>query len=111
MQELISPAQSERLVMMAALAAVLIGAAWGYRVLGARGLIAGLSGPLIFGMWQFHKYITRYDPVSGYFGLDKVKVLLLEIVLFIAVGAVLGWIWGALSYKKNEFTAEDRRGK
>jgi hypothetical protein len=106
-EELISPAQSEKLVMMAAVMTTLACAVWGYRVLGARGLTAGLTGPLVFVMWQFHKYITRYDPVSGYFGLDKVKVLLMEVVLFLAVGAALGWIWSALSYKKNEFTAED----
>jgi hypothetical protein len=102
MEELISPAQSEKLVLMSAVAVTLIGAGWGYRVLGARGLMAGLAGPLVFVLWQFHKYITRYDPASGYFGLDKVKILLLEVVLFIAVGVALGWIWDVMSRVKQK---------
>jgi NhaP-type Na+/H+ or K+/H+ antiporter len=52
----------------------------------------GLFGPLVYGLWQFHKWITRYDPQTGYFGLDKVWVLLLEVALFVVLGAVLGII-------------------
>lgn len=93
MQELISPAQSEKLVIVAALALLLYGAVAGYRALGTRGLIGALPGLLIYPLWQMHKYLTRFDPQTGYFGLDKVKVLLGEAVLFIVLGAVLGWMW------------------
>jgi hypothetical protein len=51
-----------------------------------------------------HKWITRYDPQSGYFGLDKVWVLLTEVVLFVVIGAILGTAWGKLvrlSHKDN----------
>lgn len=93
MQELISPAQSEKLVMIAVLLVALFGALAGYRAIGTRGLTAAVPGILIFPLWQMHKYLTRFDPVTGYFGLDKVKVLLGEVLLFIVLGAVLGWAW------------------
>ena len=112
MQELISPQQSEKFVAIAAVLITLVGAVWGYRAVGARGVLAGLCGPLVYGLWQFHKYITRFDPgfdANGkfdpsreYFGLDKVKVLLFEIVLFIALGAALGWAWGMISKVKEK---------
>ena len=96
MQELISPEQSDRLVLLVSVLLCLVAAGWGYRVLGSRGAAAGIVGPLVFVMWQFHKWITRYDPQSGYFGLDKVWVLLTEIVLFVVIGAILGTAWGKL---------------
>jgi hypothetical protein len=102
MHELISPQQSETAVLIASVILAVGGAIWGSRVRGSRGLPAGLVGPLVFGLWQFHKWITRYDPQSGYFGLDKVWVLLLEVALFVALGAAVGIVW-----KKNQFTAED----
>lgn len=102
MKELISPQQSETIVLIAALVLLIGGALWGYRVLGARGIFAGLAGPLVFGLWQFHKWITRFDPQTGYFGLDKVKVLLLEVVLFVVLGAVLGVLWSKIQLTKGE---------
>ena len=116
MQELITPQQSEKYVAIAALLITIIGVIWGYRAAGTRGVLAGLCGPLIFALWQIHKHVTRFDPgfdANGkfdpsreYFGLDKVKVLLFEIVLFIALGAALGWVWGMISRRSN-FTTED----
>jgi hypothetical protein len=111
MQELITPQQSEKFVAVAALLIAVVGMAWGYRAVGVRGVLAGLCGPLVYGLWQFHKHITRFDPgfdANGkfdpgreYFGLDKVKVLLFEIVLFIVLGAALGWAWGMISKVKE----------
>jgi hypothetical protein len=100
MQELISPVQSERAVLVVSLGLALSGALWGRRRLGARGLTFALVGPLLFALWQFHKWITRFDPQSGYFGLDKVWVLVLEAVLFVALGTVLGIVI------KKQFTTE-----
>ncbi len=97
MQELITPEQSEKYVLIASVLVTLSGAIWGYRAIGARGLVAGLAGPLLFALWQLHKYVTRYDPVTGYFGLEKVSVLLLEVALFIVLGALLGWMWSVVS--------------
>lgn len=97
MKELVSPQQSETLVLIAALLLSLGGAAWAYRAVGVRGLWMILSGPLVWAAWQGHKYLTRYDPQTRYFGLDKVKVLLLEVVLFVVGGAMLGWVWSKIT--------------
>jgi hypothetical protein len=92
MRELISPSQSETWVLLMAGVLLLGGALWGWKERGASGVFVGLFGPLVYGLWQFHKWITRYDPQTGYFGLDKVWVLLLEVALFVVLGAVLGII-------------------
>jgi hypothetical protein len=101
MQELISPSQSETGVLIASIALAIIGALWGIRVLGTRGVVAGVLGPLVFGLWKFHQRITHYDPQAEYFGLDKVKVLLLEAAVFVAVGVVLGLVWKNLISRKE----------
>jgi len=106
MKELISPQQSETLILAFAVLLTLVGAGLGYRELRTKGLLAGLAGPLVFCLWQMHKYVTRYDPQTGYFGLDKVKVLVGEVVLFVVLGALLGWFWSALSENKSKLTAE-----
>jgi hypothetical protein len=102
MQELITPGQSDTLVLFATLLCALIGAIWGWRAIGTRGVIGGIPGVLILPLWMFHKWITRYDPQSGYFGLDKVKVLLWEVALFVVLGIVMGWVW-------NQITKTSRR--
>ncbi len=102
LQELISPAQSNFLVIIASLCLSIVGAGAGFWAAKTRGLIAILCGPLVFGMWQFHSWITRYDPNSGYFGLDKVWVLALEIVIFVALGALCGWIWNRVITPKKQ---------
>ena len=101
MQELISPAQSEKLVLVCALLLALWGAVAGFRALGPRGLVGALPGALIYPLWQMHKYLTRFDPTTGYFGLDKVKVLLGEVVLFVVLGVALGWAWSKISNGKT----------
>jgi hypothetical protein len=106
MKELVSPQQADMFVLVASIVLLLGGAAWGWKTLGARGVVAGSVGPLVFGLWAFHKWITRYDPQTGYFGLDKVKVLLLEIVLFVVLGVVLGVCWGKFSSRKDAENAE-----
>jgi len=56
----------------------------------AAGIGLVVAGPLVFGMWRLYCYLVRYDPRSGYFGLEKVKVLLLSVLIFAAVGGLLG---------------------
>ncbi len=101
MQELVSPQQSETLVAVAAIVLALAGALLGFRALGKRGTVGALCGPLVWLLWQAHKYLTRYDPQSGYFGLDKVNVLLGEVVGFIILGAVLGWGWNRIGGRQK----------
>ncbi|PQV64486.1 hypothetical protein B1R32_105168 [Abditibacterium utsteinense] len=104
LQELISPAQSNFLVMVASLVLSIIGAGIGFWAAKTRGLILILSGPLVWLLWQGHQWITRYDPQSGYFGLNKVWVLAFETVVFVALGALCGWIW-------NRVIAPEKQGK
>lgn len=99
--ELISPERANQLVLFAALALSIGGMGWGFWAAKTRGLVAVLAGPLIFLMWQGHNWITRYDPQSGYFGLNKVGVLVLEVVLFVAIGALSGWIWNWVTSPKK----------
>ncbi|MBW3637943.1 MAG: hypothetical protein KY445_15985 [Armatimonadetes bacterium] len=102
LQELISPQQADWLVLLCSIALTLVGAAAGFWAARARGLVAALCGPLVFVLWQGHKWLTRYDPQSGYFGLDKVWVLGLEIIVFVALGAVLGLVWSRVTAPKKE---------
>ena len=97
MQELVSPAQSDKLVMMAVPLIGLICALWAWRTAGQRAaMLALIPALLLYPLWMFHRWITRYDPQTGYFGLDKVWVLLLEVVLFIALGTIVGAAWSKL---------------
>ncbi len=107
MKELISPAQSETLILMLSILAAIIGAVVGYRVLGSRGIALGSIGALIYGSWQLHKYVTRFDPQTGYFGLDKVNVLGLEVVAAIIVGATLGVLWSKITQSKIKETEQN----
>jgi hypothetical protein len=101
MKEMVSPEQSQSLVMLFSLFLALLGGGLGWRTLGPRGLAGLLLGPLTFGLWQFHVWITRYDPNTGYFGLDKVKVWIFEVFLFVALGTALGIFWGRLAAVKS----------
>lgn len=100
LQELISPERSHQLVLLASLLLTLGGAGLGYWAARTRGLIAALCGPLVWVMWQFHSWMTRYDPQTGYLGLDKVWVLGVEVVVFIALGVVLGLVWNRVMAPK-----------
>lgn len=91
MSELITPAQSEMLIQITASALSLLGAGLGWKVFGRRGVLLGAAGPLVYALWQFHKWMTRFDPHSGYFGLDRVWVFSLEVLLFVCLGVLLGF--------------------
>jgi hypothetical protein len=61
-----------------------------------RGLALGLLGPICYGLWRCFAWMVRYDPVTGYCGLHKVSVLLLNVALFALVGIGLGVLYGRL---------------
>lgn len=106
MKELISPSQSEVIVAIGTLAAIVIGAIWGWKQRGARGaIVAGLCGALIEPLWQGHKWLTRYDAQSGYFGLQSVWVLVGEVVLFVVLGVAIGMMWSKVN--AENLTAEN----
>lgn len=80
------------------LAGVAVGAArrtWAGSIV--RALAVGGVGPLIGALWLLYSYMVRYDPETGYFGLDKVWVLAVNAVVFVLVGALSGyglrWVW------------------
>lgn len=101
LKELVSPQESQVLVLLLSVFLTLVGASAGWYAAGKRGLAAGLLGPLVAGLWVFHRWITRYDPETGYFGLDKVWVWGVEVILFIALGVALGIGWGRFIAKKS----------
>lgn len=105
MGELVSPELSEKLVLVFSVLLTLWGGITGWRSLGLKGLWLAVVGPLALGMWRVHVYLTRYDPQTQTLGLDQVKVVLLEFLMFVALGVALGWIWArqdAFSSKRTE---------
>jgi hypothetical protein len=108
MGELISPQQAEVLIAIGTLAAVVIGALWGYKTAGLRGaIVAAVCGAVVEPLWQAHKWLTRFDAKSGYFGLQSVWVLLGEVVLFIALGAGIGMMWSRITNNLTTESTED----
>jgi len=56
-----------------------------------RGAFLAAIGPVVLGLWLLYSWMTRYDPETGYYGLDKVWVLAVNAALFVAVGGLYGW--------------------
>ncbi|MBM3499669.1 MAG: hypothetical protein FJX74_13500 [Armatimonadetes bacterium] len=67
---------------------------------GAASLLQGAFlasvGPAVIGLWLLYSWMTRYDPQTGYYGLDKVWVLAVNAALFIVIGAAYGYLGGRL---------------
>lgn len=66
------------------------------------GLAIGSLGVLNFGLWKLYSYLVRYDPRTGYHGLERVDVLLLNGAIFCGVGVLLGLVWGWVAPRKPE---------
>ena len=119
MHELIEEALIERvlgfLLWAGPLLGLGLGAGWGWwrrrwvEGLG-KGLFLGLMGPLSWGMWRLYAYLTRYDPRTDYFGLERVDVFFLNLFLFAVVGSGLGWLWSILFPPEGE-EKEDEEGR
>ena len=62
-----------------------------------QGLGLGCFGILNWFMWKYYSWMVRYDPETGYVGLHKVSVLLINVAVFVAVGALIGIAWGLLA--------------
>jgi hypothetical protein len=66
-----------------------------------RGVAIGLVGPVLLGLWRYYRYMIRFDPETGYVGLHRFSVYIINIVVFIVIGALLGvaytrlsaWLW------------------
>lgn len=76
-----------------------------------RGASVAVLGPLVLVGWLYHTWITRYDPETGYFGLDKVWVLVVSFLLFVAIGAaygiIAGRVWAATTPAPTEAESTD----
>ena len=104
MKELIDESTVERAMLALVVAGPLLGLVGGLgwsalrrtsaRVGVVRGLAVGLSGPLVWVLWRLFSWLTRFQPAANpeqdYFGLERVDILLLNTVIFVAVGAVVG---------------------
>lgn len=93
MKQLVDPGAVERVLLFIGVAGPLFGVICG-ALLGAhsrrarasvlRGLLLGCIGSLIYGLWRV------YGVIVGAIGLDSVANLGLQLILFAAVGALLG---------------------
>jgi len=70
-----------------------------------QGFGLGCFGILNWILWRYYSWMVRYDPQTGYVGLHKVSVLLINVAVFVAVGAVIGVLWAAVS---NRAAARDQ---
>lgn len=107
MEELVTTEQAERVIRLLAIALPVAGLALGLIAGAVRkragsdallGLLCGLSGPLIWALWRV------YNGVTGKFGLDSVKGLLINLTLFVAVGLAIGVLAGLVGKKLGKQT-------
>jgi hypothetical protein len=103
MSEMVTVAQAERAIAMLAVVlpplGLLVGAVVGAvrrRLAGdaVAGLLGGLAGPAIWVMWRV------YDGIVGHYGLDSVRGLLVNLVVFAAIGLGIGLMLRALWHRR-----------
>jgi len=61
--------------------------------------LAALLGPLAICLWRFYSWMVRAVPETGYVGLHKVSVFAVNLLVFLAVGAALGVVFGRICRK------------
>lgn len=61
---------------------------------------AAIVGAAIILLWSAYNWHCRYDPVTDYFGLEKVRVLGVNFAMFIATGIAMGVLWALMTTKK-----------
>ncbi len=100
LKELITVEQFTRLLVMLAVASPLVGLAIGAAMSGKgggasqgakRGLAFGLIAPAILVLWFL------YNAITAKLGLDRVVNVLANLVLFVVIGLVTGWLIGKRS--------------
>ena len=60
----------------------------------ARSLAWAALGPIALALWQYYSWTVRVVPETGYVGLHKVRVFALNLLVFVALGTLLGWLLG-----------------
>ncbi len=61
-----------------------------------RGAAVGLLGPIIYLLWCYYRWMVRLEPDTGYVGLHRPGVLVLNVGVFIIAGAILGLTYARL---------------
>lgn len=89
------------LAILMPIAGAAIGALWGMkkstlRIGLIRGIVFGLLGPLNWLLW------TAFNAISNHTGLDSVRNVVLNMLLFIFVGVILGIGFGKAHRQKEE---------
>ncbi len=115
MKELITEQQAVFVINLIACLTLPLGLAVGWlyslrrrrntRLYLAYGLLGGLSGPFIFLMWKIYSLLVNH------YGLDSVKGLMVELLVFVLVGLALGFILAQLvAYLRFLFVAKKDPG-
>lgn len=116
MKEIIDERTVELIIRVIAIGGPIIGLLIGVLVGAVRkqvarsalnGLGIGSLGILIWIMWVYYSWTVRYDPKTGYVGLHKVSVLLVNLLVFSVVGAIVGALWGWISKRQRQTEGEE----
>lgn len=101
MRELIDPDAAEKAMRILPVV-VVVGGLLGGWVVGwlkkkreylVRGAFVSGVGVLAYLLWCAYNWHVRWDPQTGYSGLDKVRILLINLLMFVAAGLAVGWAW------------------
>ncbi len=112
MGELVTVEQTERAIRLVAMALPPLGLALGALVGAVRGragrglalgLLCGLAGPAVWGLWRI------YNGILESYGLDSVKGLAISLALFVVIGLAVGLVIGLL-WRRQAGREESRTG-
>ena len=94
MHEIVTLDQFNRVMLVVAAAGLPLGAILGALLRRLRqGLALGLLGPLAGLAWLLFRWTVRIDPATHYVGLYRPGVLAADVVIFVALGIELGWLY------------------
>jgi hypothetical protein len=121
MRELIDPDAAEKAMrilpvvvgVVGLLGGLVVGWAKRSREAFVRGAFVSGVGVLAYLLWCAYNWHVRWDPQTGYSGLDKVRVLLINLLMFVAAGLAVGWAWSILSPQQEtgETTGKEAEGR
>jgi hypothetical protein len=100
MHELITVAAFGRGLLVAAgawMALCLVGAAVWPGQRRRLALVCAALGPLVYALWLGYCWTVRVDPQTGYVGLHRVSVFVVDLVAFVVIGAAVGWLIGRMA--------------
>lgn len=74
-----------------------------------RGAFVSGVGALAYLLWCAYNWHVRWDPQTGYVGLHYVRVLLINLLMFVAAGLAVGWGWSFIGQDKQDEQDEQER--